>query len=85
LEAGVTLSEALKVPGVWWLVLRGHYYGPDQTPAKVEVIKVLTKEGQSIIRIDDKTDTMRVGYDFDGWDAYDNFWLAWAAIQRSKA
>jgi hypothetical protein len=80
----MTLSEALKVPGVWWAVLRGHTYvqGHDG-PTKVEVIEVLEGGKQSVVSIDDAQPT-RIHYDFDSWDAYNNFWLAWAAVQKSK-
>jgi hypothetical protein len=81
----MTLSEALKVPGVWWVVLKGHVYPSDNNrPTKVEVIEVLEGGKQSVISIDGEQ-PIRVHYEFHNWDAYNNFWLAWAAIQRSKA
>jgi len=79
----MNLSDALKIPGVWWVVLEGHSYVQDAQPTKVEVVKVLETGRHSCVKIDDG-DFTRMTHTFDNWDAYDNFWLAWAAIQRSR-
>ncbi len=78
----MNLTEALKIPRVWWVVLKGHHYGPDSMPTKVEVVEIHERDKQSEVILNGRR--MRLSYIFDNWNAYDNFWLAWAAVRRSK-
>jgi hypothetical protein len=80
----MTLTDALKIPGVWWAVLKSHPYPPNGQPTKVEVVEVLDDNRQSDVRIADGEIT-RIDYSYHHWEAYPNYWLAWAAVQRSKA
>jgi hypothetical protein len=80
----MTLTDALKIPGVWWVVLEGYTYPQDGQPDKVEVIEVLEGGRHSSIRINNG-EVSRAIHKFNDWEAYPNYWLAWAAVQRSKA